>query len=78
MNDTTKSIAVAKRTLGDIDDAIAVWYVSGVNKPLHEHLGMTIDDYAKFLFDPGAWAKAYVASVIVKADGREVKPSSLS
>jgi len=77
MNDV-KTVEKAKRELGLVDDQIAAWYTTGVNRPLHEHLGMTIEDYAKFLFDPGTWAKTYVSSIITNADGREVKPSELS
>jgi len=40
-------------TVADIDDAIDHWHDGDSQLELHEFLGMTLDEYAKWIKNPG-------------------------
>lgn len=51
----------AQIILEAVDEEITNWFLmSGNKKMLHQHLGMSPEDYTKFLFAPKKWAIDYV------------------
>lgn len=60
----------AQIILEAVDEEIAEWFQTpGDKKMLFLHLGMTPEDYTKFLFSPKKWAIDYVK----KLHGDELK-----
>ena len=55
----------AKVILDAVDEELVSWMTRNNRQgtPVWEHLGMTPQEYGKFLFDPMAWARGYVVKI---------------
>ena len=60
INDVISLDNRAKIILEGIDDEITHWFLTPQEVPMWQYLGMSLEDYGQFLFNPRKWARNYV------------------